>query len=170
MKTLHAVCVGLVIMIAPQVRAGDETQTAARFTNVTFEQTEQELYNGLKSTNPDVLASVSLTIKDLRELYPERSLSKMIIPLMAVVKNEDMPCAARTTAAIALHSLNSARGDFAIKRTALYTNCERTKHICNWLTYYRHVEENAELAVQEIADSFVRNVEPLEEDVAELVY
>lgn len=138
MKSVLALCLALVIATAPLVRADEP---APRFTNATFEQTEQSMLIGLKSNNYYVMATIARTIKDLKTLYPEQSLGSMVIPLMGIVKNNQYPSFVRTTAAIALHDLRSARGDYAIQQTAVFTNDEKVKNVCTWLTYYRRLEK-----------------------------
>jgi hypothetical protein len=85
---------------------------------------------------------------------------------MRIVKDESRPCQARVTAAIALHELHSARGDYAIKQTALFTDCKHTKHVCNWLSYYQYLEEHPELARPALTLAN-EEIEPLPEEFIE---
>lgn len=165
MKSLHAFCVGLVIVIAPLVKAQEDSPPVQWFIRATFEQTEQALLEGLQSTNPDILSSVAITVRDLQRLYPERSYSSFVIPLMRIVKNESAEQNARVSAAITLHQLRSAMGDYAISRTAQFTDNERVKHICSWLTYYRQREkqQDATATVEKIPIQI--SLQPLEEVV-----
>ncbi len=138
MKSALGLCLALVLAASPLVRA---EESAPRFTNATFEQTEESMLIGLASNNHYVMATIARTVKDLKALYPDQSLNSMIIPLMGIVKNDRLPSFVRTTAAIALHDLRSARGDYAIQQTAIFTNDEKVKNVCNWLTYYRLLEK-----------------------------
>lgn len=138
MKSAFALCLALVIATTPLVRA---EEPAPRFTNATFEQTEQSMLIGLNSGNHYVMATIARTVKDLKVLYPDQPLTSMIIPLMGLVKNDNLPSFVRTTAAIALHDLRSSRGDYAIQQTAVFTGDEKVKNVCNWLTYYRILEK-----------------------------
>ena len=60
---------------------------------------------------------------------------------MALVKNEDVDVVSRITASLALHSIQSSRGDYAIKMTARFTDVEKVKHLCEGLTYARTMEK-----------------------------
>jgi hypothetical protein len=143
MKTIHAVCVGLVIMIALPVRA--EESASPRFTRATFEQTEASLLEGLQHHIPQIVTSSALTVKQLKELYPERSFSRFVIPLMRIVKDDDAPETQRIVAALALHQLRTSRGDFAIARTAKFTSNARVRHMYTALAYERLQEQHPEL-------------------------
>jgi hypothetical protein len=147
MRTLCAVVVGLVILLPSLVRAQESTPPTLRFINSTLEQTEKSLAQALSSNSLQLQATAALTAKELKALYPDYEFSGLVIPLMRIVKDEDITCQARVPAAIALHELHSARGDFAIERTALFTTCKHTQHICNWLTYYQYMEDHPELIV-----------------------
>jgi hypothetical protein len=142
MKHLLALCVALVVLMSPSVKAQEEVR---RFIHATFEQTEQELLAGLQDTRPEILTSVALTVRDLKQLYPERSFSAFVIPLMRIVKDENGDETSRITAAIALNELRSAMGDFAISRTAQFTGSERVKRIYSWIAHNRHAETRAGL-------------------------
>lgn len=163
MKTLHALCVGLVIMSAAPVRAQDDSPAAPRFTRATFEQTEKALLEGLESKNPHILNTIALTVRDLKTLYPERPLALFVIPLMRIVKDENAEQNVRVSAAIALHELRSAMGDFAISRTAQFTNNARVKHICSWLAHYALLEKYPELSSTVDKIPIEISMQPLEE-------
>jgi hypothetical protein len=163
MKKLHAVCVALVIIISPLVGAEEETTLTPRFVRATLEQSEQSLLTGLDGcSDANMLSSAANTMRQLKELYPERTFTCFVIPLMRIVKDEDLDACTRVTAAIALHSLNSERGDFAIKRAAQFTGSERVRHICTWLTYYHDLGERAP-TISEHASPLHYVVEPLSE-------
>lgn len=102
---------------------------------------EQNLAIALNTPSPGMQASASQVVRDLKVLLPDQGFSQLIIPLMGIVKNEDADVAARMVAALALHDLQSAKGDFAIERVAQFTRNERIKHLCTWLTYDR-VQKN----------------------------
>ena len=165
MKPILGVCVGLVMVISPLVRAQDEQPVTPRFIRATIEQSEKSLLLGLdKTTDAWMLTTAARTMQQLKELYPERSFSSFTIPLMRIVKNEDLEPSARVMAAIALHNLKSSMGDFAIKQTARFTDSERVKHICLWLTYYQEREETApEIVASTLSAQYA--VVPLPEQV-----
>jgi hypothetical protein len=165
MKPILGVCLGLVMMISPLVGAEEEAPATPRFIRTTIEQSEQSLVRGLEECyGTNMLVSAANTMRQLKQLYPERSFSSFVIPLMRIVKNENLDPCARVTAAIALHNLNSAMGNFTIKRTAQFTDSERVKHMCKWLTYYQELGENAP-AISENPSPVHYTVEPLAEFV-----
>ncbi len=171
MRTLLGVVVGLVMIFPPLVGAQDEAPATKRFINSSLEQTEKSLAQALSSNSVQLQASAALTLKDLKSLYPEQSFSSLVIPLMRIVKDESIACQARVPAALALHDLHSARGDYAIMRTGLYTDCKHTKHICNWLAYYQYLEEHPDVA-EPSPHSLTwtgesEHVEPLPEELVE---
>ena len=142
MKTLVALFVSAVVMLAISARAQDSSAKVPLFKNATIEQTEKSLIQALVSSSPGMQLSAAQTVRELKALYPERSFSRFVIPLMAIIKNDNGEASTRVVAAIALHELNSAMGDFAIEREAMYTNCARVKHICGWLAYYQWLEHH----------------------------
>ncbi len=128
------------------VKAQNSTLLAGLFHNATIEQTEQSLVLALNSDIPGVQLSAALTVRQLKALMPERSFSMFVIPLMRIVKQENADRCSRVIAAIALHDLHSAIGDYAISRQARFTGCDRLARTCRWLTYYQALEDHPELA------------------------
>lgn len=163
MKKSHAVCAAPVMMISPLVRAEDGASTTLRFVHATVEQSEQSVLMGIDdSRDPRMLTSAASTMRQLKELFPDRSFPGFVIPLMRIVKNEGLDPTSRVTAAIALHRLQSAMGDFAIKRVGQFTSSDRVRHICTWLTYYRELGQQApEISETPVPVFFA--VEPLNE-------
>ena len=100
----------------------------------------------LESESPGLQTSAAITIRELKMMMPERSFSCFVIPLMRIVKTEEADRCSRVIAAIALHDLHSEMGDFAIARASKFCDCDKMKHICTWLTYYRLLENHPELA------------------------
>lgn len=107
------------------------------FKGATVDVIEQNLAIGLKTPSPGVQASASQVVRDLKVLLPDQEFTRLIIPLMAIVKDEDAGVAVRMIAALALYDLQSAKGDFAIQRVAQFTKNERMRHLCTWLAYDR---------------------------------
>jgi len=79
-------------------------------------------------------------------MMPERSFSCFVIPLMRILKQDDAEDCSRVVAALALHDLHSAIGDYAIARAAEITGCTRLARTCRWLTYYQLLEDRPEHA------------------------
>ena len=107
------------------------------FKGSTVDAIEKSLAMALRTPSPGMQASASQVVRDLKVLLPEQEFSLLIIPLMAIVKNEDAEVPVRMVAALALYDLQSAKGDFTIQRVAQFTKNERMKHLCTWLTYDR---------------------------------
>ncbi len=107
------------------------------FKGSTVDAIEQSLAMALRTPSPGMQASASQVIRDLKTLLPDQEFSLLIIPLMAIVKNEDADVSVRMIAALALHDLNSAKGDFTIQRESQFAKNDRMKHLCLWLTYER---------------------------------
>lgn len=74
-----------------------------------------------------------------------------VIPLMQLVKCEDANRCARVVAAITLHELHSAIGDYAIAQQARFTECPCITRTCSWLAYYQILEDHPEYARPDIA-------------------
>jgi hypothetical protein len=143
MRTIIGLCIGVIFLIAPVVYAQDGNAPVRRFVNATIDQSEASLFLALHSNSFGVRVTAANTIRQLKELYPEQSLSSLVIPLMGIVKDEAEDASSRVVSAIALHELHSAIGDYAIERTAQFTSNPRVKHICLWLSYYRSLEDNS---------------------------
>lgn len=107
------------------------------FKGSTVDVIERSLAMALRTPSPGMQASASQVIRDLKTLLPDQEFSLLVIPLMGIVKDEDVDVSVRMVAAIALHDLQSGKGDFAIQRVAQFTKNERMKHHCLWLTYER---------------------------------
>lgn len=137
MRTNVGFCFGAIFLIVPLVYAQDANVPVQRFVNATIDLSEASLFLALHSNSFGVRVSAANTVRELKELYPEHSFSSLVIPLMSIVKDEAEDASSRVVSAVALHELHSAIGDYAIQRTAQFTNNPRVKHICSWLSYYR---------------------------------
>lgn len=154
MKAVTVVVFGLLAFVATTVCAQDPdpvSPPAVRFQHATIEQTEKSLVAALESPCPNMQVTAALTIRQLKGLMPERSFSCFVIPLMRLVKCEESQRCPRMVAAIALHELHSAIGDYAIARNAKFTKCPCMKRTCSWLAYYQFLEEHPELAHPDVA-------------------
>lgn len=128
--------------------AKDNAVPSPRFTRATVDQTEKSLVMALGSNSLGLRTSAAQTVRDLKALMPERSYSRLVIPLMRIVKDQDAERCSRVIAALALHELHSAVGDFAIAREAQFTDCPKMKHICSWLAHERYLESHPEIQNQ----------------------
>jgi len=147
MKTTVVSCLGMMILVSQPLLALDEARTAGRFITVAIEQSEKSLKTALEAPSPGLQLSAANTTRQLKELLPNREFSSLIIPLMRIVKDEDAGTTHRIVAAIALHELHSGKGDFAIARTAKFTENPGVKNICLWLAYNQKLSEKREIPV-----------------------
>jgi hypothetical protein len=149
----------LSLIVATPANAQDPSTLAGLFKNASIEATEQSLVMALNSESPGLQTSAALTVRELKALMPDRSFSCFVIPLMRIVKTEQADRCSRVIAAIALHDLHSAIGDYAIKCAAKFSECDRMKRICTWLAYSRLLENHPELAPKDNADRVVASRE-----------
>jgi hypothetical protein len=140
---LIVVAASLVLSGSAFATAPPDNPTTRVFTQEQLVKIEDNLLLCLASECPGVRATAALTIKQLKETAPGYSFERSIIPLMRIVKNEDSDDCSRLTASLALHVLESARGDYAIKMTAYFTEAGRVKRMCENLSYTRTTEKLA---------------------------
>jgi hypothetical protein len=110
---------------------------------------EDNLLCALKSNCRGAQASAALAILQLKRSAPEYSFHRSIIPLMRIVGSDRYDERARIAASLALHELRSERGDFLIKRSALFSGDCRFKRVCKRLTEARNQERTAERNIAE---------------------
>ncbi len=101
---------------------------------------EKNLAIGIKHSSQGVHVSAMQTARDLKALFPNHSFRSLVIPLMAILKNDNVASQSRILAALTLHELRTARGDFAISQTALFTDDSRLANACAWLALGRKKE------------------------------
>jgi len=116
---------------------------SSQFTAAKVESIEDNLLLCLASEYPGVRASAALTLRQLKAVARDYSFNRSVIPLMRIVNGEQYDSQSRITAALALYSLESERGDYAIRMTAQLTEAERVKFIYEHLTYARMQEKLA---------------------------
>jgi len=118
------------------------TSTEVVLTQEKLELIEQNLIIGLESNIPSLQASAALVMRQVRSIATQYEFSLSVIPLMRLVRTETNDATVRMAAAIALHELNSARGDFAIARIAKFEENPRVKKLLQAMTYERGLENN----------------------------
>jgi hypothetical protein len=104
-------------------------------------QIEENLVRDLESSSVGICIGGAQTARELKSHVPEYDFSKIIIPLMRIVKDENADRAARILAALALHDLRSERGDFAISREGEMSKDEVFKSFCANLARGRMAEK-----------------------------
>ncbi len=127
--------------------AASEDEYVLNLSEAQLNVVEQNLVQALESNSPGLQASAAQIIRDVKKLRPEFKFSQSVIPLMGIVKNERSDIGARIVATLALHELKTARGDFAISRSAKFSNNGRIQHLCTWLTYARAKENGVNRSV-----------------------
>ncbi len=109
----------------------DRQNVDPRYTLESLKSIEQNLVIGLQDTeHPGLQASSAQQILDIQGIVPSYPFSSALIPLMAILKNDNAPVTARIYAALALHNLHSQRGDFAIERIAEFTHLPQLQKLC----------------------------------------
>jgi hypothetical protein len=103
---------------------------------------EQNLMIGLESNIPTLQASAALVLHQVKEIAPGYGFSRCIIPLMRLVRTENYDATVRMAAALALHELRTAQGDFAISRIAKFEDNPRVKKLLQAMAYERGLQSN----------------------------
>ena len=143
---LAALCLvaGGLLVTAPAF-AGESDDYVSALPQQKFDLIELNIVNALQSGIPGMQADAAQLVRDLNNARPDISFSGCVIPLMAILKNEDAECSARILAALALDQLNSPTGDFAVSRTASFTSNPRLAYVCTWLTYDKKIGKHPDL-------------------------
>lgn len=117
--------------------AADQEEYSLNLSEARLNLFERNLVRALESNSPGLQASAAQVIRNLKRQRPTYKFSECVIPLMRIVKDESRETGVRIVAALALHELRTARGDFAISRKAAVSKDPRIKRLCTWLTYAR---------------------------------
>ncbi|MGA9116998.1 MAG: hypothetical protein WB626_09510 [Bacteroidota bacterium] len=133
-------CAGMVFLVVLPLRSEEPPPGGPVFIRATIQQSEASLAYGLGSPSPGLQLTAAQTLRQLKELFPGRSFTSTVIPLLALLKREETETPVRLVAALALHDLRTERGDYAIARMAHHADCPRLRHLCGWLAYYRLAE------------------------------
>jgi hypothetical protein len=159
-RVAAVVCVaaGALLFAAP-VLAGENDATIASMPQEKFDLIEQNVVLALSSGIPGMQADAAQLVRDLKSIRPEEALTQTVVPLMGVLKDEQADPASRILAALALNTLESDKGDYAIARTAQFTDNQKVKHLCSWLAYAKKTGRSADARGMATLDP----VEPLEE-------
>ena len=98
---------------------------------------EHQLALVLRSESPYLVVDAGEIARTLKEIRPEQSFSELVIPLMAIIKDDGRTAGERVVAARALHELRNPRGDFAIRRAAIMDESELLRTVSLYLAYER---------------------------------
>lgn len=144
-KSLYAVLGGTALIIG-LARADGPPTSEVRQNGQNIGKVERNIVSALESRIAGLEASAALTLRDLKVRMPEADFSRTVIPLMQIVKDEGENPRVRVAAALALHELHTATGDFAISRAALFTDNHYVGHILSAIESHRIAEaESASL-------------------------
>ncbi len=146
-NSVLAMLSGTTIMLSLSLANGPAA-LSARLTGDRLDRIERNIVAALESGSPGLEASAALTLRDLKLLRPSNDFSRTVIPLMRIVKDEGENARTRVAAALALHELHSAVGDFAISRAAIFTDDHLVKHILSAIESHRadgerHIEQDS---------------------------
>ena len=111
------------------------------FTEEKIALIEDNLFKDLESGNVGVVIGGTQTVREMKKAVPNHDFSKLIIPLMRIVKDEDADRAERILAALALDEIDSERGNFAISREAEMSSDEIFKALCANLTQAKEAKK-----------------------------
>jgi hypothetical protein len=117
---------------------------------------EENIVTALQSGVPGMQADAAQLVRDMISARPDQSFSSCVIPLMALLKDEQADCSARILAALALDQLDTPMGHYAIERTVSFTSDTKLKYVCEWLAYERKTGSHPE-------DKGIASFEPLPE-------
>lgn len=148
-----AIVIAVLIPVFAAVSFGANKSDEIWFKGATVDAMERSLAMALRTPSPGMQASASQVIRDLRVLLPSQDFSLLIIPLMAIVKDEEADASVRMVAALALHDLKSGKGDFTIQQLARFTKNERLKHLCTWLSLERKQKNPTGFQTTTVADN-----------------
>lgn len=139
-----AVVLAVLVLPASLVAQADQQKAApaaVQFTEEKISQIEDNLVLDLESANTGVVIGGTQTVREMKRAVPGHDFSKLIIPLMRIVKDEDGDRAARILAALALHEIDAERGNFAISREAEMSKDEVFRSLCANLARMREAEK-----------------------------
>jgi hypothetical protein len=136
--------------------AGESDDSIGSLGQEKIDLIEQNIVNALQSDVPGMQADAAQLVRDLRSLRPDQSFDGCVIPLMAIVKNEEVDTGARILAALALDELDNPMGHFAIARMASFTSDPKLKNVCSCLAYERKTGKRSQ-------DKGIASFEPLQE-------
>jgi hypothetical protein len=135
---LLIILITTIILAWTSLHAADNRYTDdPRFTDEKLQAIEKSIQQALESGSFGLQTSAAQVVRDVKALVPRYEFPRLVIPLMRIVKDESAQPASRILAALALHELESERGDFAIKRVGEFTDVRQVKHVCVSLTQER---------------------------------
>lgn len=122
-----------ILAVAVSGTVASAQETGSRFRKQHLGKTEVMLAQNLESASADIQITTAQTIRDLEDEFPDESFSRLVNPLITLVKNERANLTARILAALALESLHSDTGDIAIAEMMRYSENAALKELCTAL-------------------------------------
>jgi hypothetical protein len=111
-----------------------EEQHHVKYLKSHLNQIEENILKSFESSNPGVVASSAMTVRELEQIFPDEKFNSFIDPLAKIVQDEKAETQTRLLAALALDLLHSDKGDESIYYAAKYTNNNSVKDLCNCLS------------------------------------
>lgn len=142
-RTMQMLCAlsilfsSMAVAIAQVDSTSKEVSQSKQFTDAKLKLIEENLVRDLENPAVGVCIGGAQAIRELKAKVPHFTFSKVINPLMHIVKDEQADRAARILAALALSDLDSERGNFAIQREGELASDELFKTLCVNLTKVR---------------------------------
>lgn len=136
MKSTAVVLLAM-LLVAGLAYAGTPAPVSKTLTEDQLDRIEANLVVGLKSGIPSLQTSALFVLRLVKAAALQHDFSSAIIPVMAILRDEEQACNARILATLALNDLKSGRGNYAISMVARFADEGRLKHVCQWLEYYR---------------------------------
>ncbi|HEX2867426.1 MAG TPA: hypothetical protein VHO03_10310 [Ignavibacteriales bacterium] len=105
-----------------------------RFMKTHLSSSIEMIARALENRQYNMRLSALQTTRQLEQLFPEESFSRLIQPLIAIINDSNLETETRALAAITLDQLHSDKGDAAIFTAA--ENCEDLiiKNLCRAIT------------------------------------
>lgn len=144
------------LLCAAPAFAGESESYVKSMPKARVDLIEPNIVSALESGIPGMQADAAQLVRDLNRIRPEESFSSCVIPLMAILKNEQEEGPVRILAALALDQIGSERGAFAIERMATFASDPQLKYVCTWLAYERITGKHPE-------DKGIASFDPIEE-------
>jgi hypothetical protein len=106
------------------------TVKPVEFTEEKISLIEDNLVRDLESPIVGIVIGGAQTVREMKKAVPAHDFSKLIIPLMRIVKDEGADRAARILSALALDEIDSERGNFAIAQEGQMAKDDIFKSLC----------------------------------------
>ena len=122
-------CLLAAVIVMTMTAAAAPPSGAPSLNDAQLSSLRANIADNLQDANVDIRTSTMQLVLELKDAYPAADLDFAIIPLMTVLKNDNVP-ELRILAACALHAFDSELARFAVSRRALYDSSDRVARLC----------------------------------------